>query len=280
MGIAGTPKAMQHLSARWRRSGDSIGFVPTMGALHRGHLSLIERAQRENERVVVSIFVNPLQFGPKEDFHRYPRPFARDSALCRKAGVDTIYHPSVLAMYSDGASTRVEVSGLSGTLEGESRPGHFPGVATVVLKLLSAVQPTRAYFGEKDFQQLQVIRRMAHDLDLPVEIVGCPTVREPDGLALSSRNAYLSREQRGVAPLVSRALTAAADAYRAGGRSPARARSAALNVLRGIPGAKVDYVEIRDADTLLPVRRLHKGQRILAAVWVGRTRLIDNKEIG
>jgi len=274
-----TPKAMRSVSAEWRRVGNSVGFVPTMGALHSGHLSLVEQAKRECDRVVVSIFVNPLQFGPKEDFHRYPRPFAKDAALCRKAGVDAIFHPSVAAMYPDGRVTRIEVPGLSETLEGAIRPGHFSGVATVVAKLFSAVQPDRAYFGEKDFQQLQVIRRMTRDLDLPVEIAGCPTVREADGLALSSRNAYLTKTDRALAPRISRALAAAVAQFKGGERSPAKVRKTALNVLRGLPGAEVQYLEVRDAETLGPVKHLARGQRILAAVKLGKTRLIDNQEL-
>ena len=277
--VAQTPHAMQTLAAAWRRKGQTIGFVPTMGALHRGHLALVARAREENDRVVVSVFVNPLQFGPKEDFKRYPRPFAKDSALCRAAGVDAVFHPAVEAMYPQGAATRIEVAGPALELEGKSRPGHFSGVATVVAKLFSAVQPDRAYFGEKDFQQLQVVRRMALDLDLPVAVIGCPTVREDDGLALSSRNAYLSNEERALAPLISKGLRAAAQAFRAGERRPGRARAAALAVICRIPGARIDYVEIRDGHSLRPVKRLAAGQRILAAVRVGKTRLIDNLEI-
>lgn len=267
---------MQRATASWRRRGQSIGFVPTMGALHRGHESLIRRARKENDRVVVSVFVNPLQFGPKDDFKRYPRPFRKDRDLCRMNQVDAIYHPTVKSMYPDEASTIIDVSGLSERLEGRFRPGHFSGVATVVAKLFAAVSPTSAYFGEKDFQQLQVIRRMSRDLDLPVTIVACPTVRERDGLALSSRNAYLSSEDRKIAPMLFEGLKAAVDAYHSGVRDPRKARAAALSIIRRIPGSRVDYVEIADPDSLLPVRRLRSGHRILAAIRLGRTRLIDN----
>ncbi|MDE2291790.1 MAG: pantoate--beta-alanine ligase, partial [Elusimicrobia bacterium] len=191
MRIVSSPAAVSRLSASWRRRGERVGFVPTMGALHSGHLSLIRRARRENARVVVSIFVNPTQFGPKEDLRRYPRPFRRDAALCRTAGADALYHPSPAGMYPPGFATFAEVAGLSEVLCGASRPGHFRGVATVVLKLLNQVRPDRLYLGEKDFQQLTLLRRLVRDLDLPVSVVGCRLVREPDGLALSSRNAYL-----------------------------------------------------------------------------------------
>ncbi|MEK7743117.1 MAG: pantoate--beta-alanine ligase, partial [Elusimicrobiota bacterium] len=184
MRVVSSPRAMARLSESWRRKGLSVGFVPTLGALHEGHLSLLSRARRENRIAAASVFVNPLQFGPKEDFTRYPRPFARDGALCRKAGADVLYHPSAADMYPPGFCTRVSVEGLSDLLCGEFRPGHFQGVATVVLKLLEAVGPSRLYLGEKDFQQLTLLRRMVLDLGLPVEVVGCPTVRENDGLAL------------------------------------------------------------------------------------------------
>jgi len=250
-----------------------------MGALHEGHLSLIRRARRENERAVVSIFVNPLQFGPREDYRRYPRPFAADAQLCRRAGVDALYHPTLAAMYPRGFSTQTEVMGPSQDLEGKWRPGHFTGVATVVLKLFHAVQPDRAYFGEKDFQQLQVVRRMVRDLDLPLRIVGCATVREPDGLALSSRNVYLSSEERVLARLLPAGLREAVDAFHDGESDPRRAREKALRVIRKIPGVQVDYVDIRDSQTLQPVSKLAPGQRILAAIRIGSTRLIDNMEL-
>ena len=223
MRTVSSPAAMRRLSARWRARGLSVGFVPTMGALHRGHLSLVERARAENDRVVVSVFVNPTQFGPQEDFSRYPRPFRRDASLCRKAGADALYHPAPGVMYPPGFSTFVEIPDLSAPLCGRSRPGHFRGVATVVLKLLNQVSPDRLYLGEKDFQQLTVLRRMVRDLDLPVAVRGCRIHRERDGLAMSSRNAYLTPQERALAPRLRAALgLCAAAARRGSGRGPRR----------------------------------------------------------
>ncbi len=263
--IVATPDALRRLSDRWRREGRTIGFVPTMGALHEGHASLIRRAAEECGRVVVSIFVNPKQFGPKEDFARYPRTFAADKKLCAKAGAHAIYFPSAQAMYPPGFSTTVSVSGVTAPLEGARRPGHFDGVATVVAKLLIAARPDRAYFGEKDFQQLAVVRRLAADLDLGCAIVGCRIVRERDGLAMSSRNRYLSPSERAAAPLIHRALAL----------GPGKARAA----MRKIPGAKLDYVELVDADTFRKPTPKTKRRRLLAAVRLGATRLIDNTDI-
>lgn len=252
--VAKTPKAMAALAARWRAAGKTIGLVPTMGALHEGHASLIRRAARQCDRTVVSIFVNPAQFGPNEDYSRYPRTFAADRELCAAAGADAIYHPDAKAVYPEGFKTSVEVGGLSTILEGAVRPGHFKGVATVVLKLLNAAAPDRAYFGEKDFQQLAVIRAMVRDLDLGVKVVGCPIVRERDGLAMSSRNRYLSPEDRAKAPALYRAL-------KTGDASQARA------LLSRVPGLTVDYLEIVDWTG---------PKRFLGAVRLGGTRLIDN----
>jgi len=276
MEIVRTPDRMRRLAELWRSRGLSIGFVPTMGALHAGHLSLIERARRGNRRVVVSSFVNPLQFGPKEDFARYPRPARRDAALCRAAGVDALFRPSAASMYPPDFRTRVDVEGLSDVLCGAFRPGHFRGVATVVLKLFEATRPDRAYFGEKDFQQLVLIRRLARELDLPLEVVGCPIVREPDGLALSSRNAYLSPAQRREAAGLHRALRAAARAGHAPGATPASALRAARRELARMRGARADCVSIVDSRGLEPARRLRGRLRVLAAVRLGKTRLIDN----
>ncbi len=258
----------------WRRAGRRVGLVPTMGALHAGHASLIRRAQRENDEVVVSIFVNPTQFGPGEDFSQYPRPFARDATLCQKERVSVLFAPSPSALYSDDHQTWVTVEKLSLPLCGPFRPGHFRGVATVVLKLFNSVQPDRAYFGEKDFQQLRVIQQMVTDLNVPVKIVPCPTVREPSGLALSSRNAYLSTDERDAAPLVRRALRTAGQVLKSR-RNVSEAQRAARKALRQIPGARVQYVEILDPKTL---RMAQKTGPVLlaAAVYVGRTRLIDN----
>lgn len=245
-----------------------------MGALHGGHLSLVESACRENDRVVVSIFVNPIQFGPGEDFDRYPRNPERDAELLAKAGVDAIYRPAVAAMYPPGSSTRIHVAGVSEPLEGKARPGHFEGVATVVAKLVTAVEPDRAYFGQKDAQQVAVVKRMARDLDFPVEVRVCPTVREPDGLALSSRNAYLTPEERKAAACLSSALRMAADAYARGERSPERLRQTLRERLEAEPLAKVEYAELVD-----PATFESPGSLAVLAVRIGRTRLIDNHDL-
>jgi len=263
------------VSRRWRREGQAIGLVPTMGALHAGHLSLVERACRENDRVVVSIFVNPIQFGPGEDFDRYPRDPERDGELLAKAGVDAVYRPAVDAMYPPGSSTRIHVAGVSEPLEGKARPGHFDGVATVVAKLFTAVEPDRAYFGQKDAQQVAVVKRMARDLDFPVEIRVCPTVREPDGLALSSRNFYLSDDERKAAASLSSALRLASDAYSLGERSPARLRQILGERLEAEPLAQVEYAELVDPETFKA-----PGSLAVLAVRIGRTRLIDNHDLG
>jgi pantoate--beta-alanine ligase len=247
-----------------------------MGALHAGHLSLINRARAENKVVVASIFVNPAQFGPKEDLARYPRPFRRDAAICRRAGVDVLFHPAPAAMYPAGFDTWVEAPGLSAPLCGRFRPGHFRGVATVVAKLFNIVQPSRAYFGRKDYQQLAVLRRMAEDLNMPVDVVACPTVREADGLALSSRNAYLSPAERAASARVPAALRSAAQVIKSGVVSVGRVRRAALVELARIPGARVQYVEVADPATLAPLRRARTPALVALAVYVGKTRLIDN----
>jgi pantoate--beta-alanine ligase len=245
-----------------------------MGALHAGHLSLVERACQENDRVVVSIFVNPIQFGPGEDFERYPRDPERDAALLAKAGVDAIYLPTVAAMYPPGSSTRIHVAAVSEPLEGQARPGHFDGVATVVAKLFTAVEPDRAYFGQKDAQQVAVVKRMARDLDFHVEIRVCPTVREPDGLARSSRNAYLSVEERKAAASLSSALRVAAGAYAGGERQPQRLREILRERLEAEPLAQVEYAELVDPETFTP-----PGSLAVLAVRIGRTRLIDNHDL-
>lgn len=266
---------MQSLARRWQRRGLSIGFVPTMGALHEGHASLIRRARRETDRIVVSIFVNPLQFGPKEDFRRYPRTLDEDRVLCRREGVHAIYLPDAAAMYPKEFKTSVEVRGLSELLCGKFRPGHFKGVATVVLKLLEAVRPDKAYFGEKDFQQLAILRRMAEDLNLPARVVGCPTAREKDGLAMSSRNRHLSPAERSQASLLHASLAGAAGRARAPEELVARARRGILR----IPKVKIDYVALVDGQTLEPAKSLRGSLRLLAAIRMGKTRLIDNVPI-
>lgn len=279
MKIVRTARALQTLAARWRARGETIGFVPTMGALHAGHLSLVRRSRRENQRTVVSIFVNPTQFGPREDLSRYPRPFREDVALCRAAGVDAVFAPSAAGFYPAGFQTWVTVEDLSRPLCGPFRPGHFRGVATVVLKLLNAAQPHRAYFGEKDYQQWRVVERMARDLDMPVRIVPCPTVREKDGLALSSRNRYLSDAERRAAPVLRRALRAAAQVLRSR-RNAAAAERAARRLLAQGGLRRVQYVSVVDARGLRPWRPGAGPALIAAAVFVGRTRLIDNRRAG
>ena len=264
---------------RARGRGLSIGLVPTMGALHEGHVRLIGLARRESDFAVVSIFVNPSQFGPNEDFSRYPRTPDRDRELCGDGGADLIFAPTVEVMYPRGPlSTVVEVPGLSDRLEGASRPGHFRGVATVVLKLLNIVGPDLAFFGEKDFQQLLVLRRMAADLDLPVAIRGVPTVREPDGLAMSSRNRYLDLDERRAAVVLSEALAEARDAVAGGERSADRVRQILRSRIESERRAEVDYVAVADADTLDPLEDLGVGRRAVAllAARIGPARLIDN----
>ncbi len=258
---------------------EGVGFVPTMGYLHRGHLALVERARRENPFVVVSIFVNPLQFGPGEDYHRYPRDLERDAALLKEAGVDLLFAPGVEEMYPKGFATRVQVVGpLTALWEGEVRPGHFQGVATVVARLFLLVGPERAYFGEKDYQQLLVIRKMVRDLGFPLEVVGVPTVREEDGLALSSRNVYLSPETRKKASVLYRALLAMREAARSGG-GVAEALEAGERVLKEVPEFRPDYLAIVHPETLLPLSRFLPGARGLLAGRFPEARLIDNLEV-
>ena len=279
MEILETAAAMRSFAAAARRAGVTLGLVPTMGALHRGHTSLIERARAGTDRVVVSIYVNPLQFGPREDFAAYPRDRARDEAILRAAGVDALFAPADDAIHVPGHRTRVEVEGMQDRLCGRTRPGHFRGVTTVVLKLFTLVSPDAACFGEKDAQQLAIIRRMTLDLHLPIRIVGCPTVREPDGLALSSRNAYLTPEERRAAPVLYRALPAAADHARAGDdAAPALVEQARAAIGRE-PLARLDYFEAVDGATLEPVARAGPGTLLAAAAWFGRARLIDNVTI-
>jgi pantoate--beta-alanine ligase len=265
---------MVEASRRWRQEGLEIGLVPTMGALHAGHLNLIEQARAENPIVVVSVFVNPIQFGPGEDFERYPRDPARDASLMERAGVDAVYRPPVSVMYPPGSSTRVHVAGIGDPLEGAARPGHFEGVATVVSKLFTAVEPDRAYFGQKDAQQVAVIKRLAIDLDFPVEVRVCPTVREPDGLALSSRNAYLSPEQRQAAVSLSAALRLAAEAFASGERRQDRLQGILRARLEAEPLARIEYAEVVDPRTFTP-----PGTLAVLAVRIGSTRLIDNHDL-
>jgi pantoate--beta-alanine ligase len=259
-----------------REAGNSVGLVPTMGFLHEGHLSLVRRARKENDRCVVSIFVNPLQFGPSEDFNAYPRDLDRDLAQLSSEGVDLVFVPVAEDIFLPDHSVIVSERSLSGFLCGSARPGHFDGVCTVVLKLFNILHPDRAYFGEKDYQQLQVIRRMARDLDLEVEIVGCPIVREKDGLAMSSRNTYLAGEERAQAVALSRALVEARSLFEAGERDSRSILTVIRKVVESYPLVSLEYAEVRDAEDLSPVERV-KGKTVVAlAVRVGKARLIDN----
>jgi pantoate--beta-alanine ligase len=262
--------------AEARRAGKTIGFVPTMGALHEGHAALVRAARSSSRFVVVSIFVNPRQFGPSEDFARYPRTLDGDQKVCADAGADLIFAPSVGEMYPEHSVTFVEVKELDSALCGASRPGHFRGVATVVLKLFNIVQPDVAHFGAKDYQQAQIIRQMVRDLNVPVEVKIEPTVREADGLALSSRNRYLSPAERTLAPRIHRALQSVRARALAGEIDGARLESALRAELEAIPGARVDYASVVDADTLRPLSRLDRPAVIAVAVFLGTTRLIDN----
>ncbi len=271
-----TVAAMRAAVSLARARGETIGLVPTMGFLHAGHLELVRRARRECNRVVVSIFVNPLQFGPREDYERYPRDLEGDRRLLQGEGVDLLFTPAVEEMYPPGFTTVVEVAGLGDRLCGRSRPGHFRGVATVVTKLLNIVTPDRAYFGAKDAQQLILIRRLAADLDLAAEIVSVPTVREPDGLALSSRNAYLSPAERAAATVLYRALQAGEAALAAGERLPAAVEETMLNVLRAEPLARPDYAAVVRQEDLEPAQPLEGKILLAVAAWVGPARLIDN----
>ena len=259
-----------------RKSGTVIGLVPTMGALHAGHEALIEAARRKCGVVVVSIFVNPLQFGPNEDYQRYPRALVKDLGICRRHGADIVFNPSVDEMYRTPQLTFAEVTRVSEDLCGKFRPGHFRGVATVVLKLFNIVRANRAYFGEKDMQQLAVIRRMVADLNVPIEIIGVPTVREADGLAISSRNEYLNPAERRVAPVLYHALQEAAGRIRSGERDAAKVRETAMAILRAEPLMRVEYVEIVDPSEIQPLSTISGPVGIAAAVWIGGTRLIDN----
>ncbi len=270
--VAGVREAV----ARCRGAGKTIGLVPTMGALHAGHGRLIETARAACGAVAVSVFVNPIQFDRADDYERYPRTLATDAAFAEARGADLVFAPEIAEMYPRRQRAYVDVEALTAHLCGQFRPGHFRGVATVVAKLLNIVQPDRAYFGQKDAQQLAVIRRMVADLNLPIEIVGVPTVREPDGLALSSRNQHLSAEERAAAPLLYRSLLAAEAAIASGERDPEQAKQPALAVLAPEPRLRVEYFEIVDPEELQPVAEIAGPVLIAAAAWLGATRLIDN----
>jgi pantoate--beta-alanine ligase len=266
-------------SARASFAG-TVGLVPTMGYLHDGHLSLVRRAREECEHVIVSIFVNPTQFGPKEDLSRYPRDLDRDLSLLEPLDTDLVWIPTTEIMYPPGCQTWVEVESITRPLEGAMRPGHFRGVTTVVAKLFNAVQPHKAYFGQKDAQQATVIRQMTRDLTYPIEIVICPIVREPDGLAMSSRNVYLDPEQRKAATVLYRSLSAAKEAYEMGERNAEKIRGRMKEVLAGEPLAQVQYVSCADYDTLEELETVQGKALLSMAVFVGKTRLIDNFVLG
>ncbi len=291
MQIIETPRDMQGLSAQWKRENQTIGFVPTMGALHEGHLELCRHARANHERFVASIFVNPLQFGPNEDLQKYPRPFERDCELLRQTGCDALFAPPREAMYGTTGITSghaapgvphtfVEVAVLGDVWEGAARPGHMRGVATVVAKLFNIVCPTAAYFGEKDYQQLKLIEQMVRDLDFPLQIMPVPTVREPDGLALSSRNAYLSEPERAAAASLYRALSKGRELAADGEKDVTELGRIMQQVCESEPLVSVQYITIVDQQNLAPLHVLDGPARVLIAARVGDTRLIDNIEIG
>ena len=276
MKIAETIAEVREQVRTWRKEGLAVGLVPTMGYLHEGHKSLIDRAVEENDRVVVSVFVNPIQFGPSEDLASYPRDLKRDAALCEAAGADLVFHPSDGEMYFDDFCTYVDMDDLTKGLCVKTRPTHFRGVCTVVSKLFHIVAPDRAYFGQKDAQQLAVIRRMVRDLNFDLEIVGCPIVREADGLAKSSRNTYLSEEERRAAVVLHQGLLAGEQLVKAGETDASKIVGAITDVIGKEPLAKIDYVELVEWDSLKPVTSVRGEVLAAVAVYIGTTRLIDN----
>lgn len=276
MKIVKTIQEVKDAVKEWKAQGLSVGFVPTMGYLHEGHESLINKAVENNDRVVVSIFVNPMQFGPTEDLDKYPRDLERDSKLCERAGANLIFHPEKEEMYFDDFSSYVDINGLSNELCGKSRPVHFRGVCTVVTKLFNIVNPDRAYFGEKDAQQLAIIRRFVRDLNIDVEIIGCPIIREEDGLAKSSRNTYLSKEERQAALILSQSLNLAKDAIASGERDSKTVIDLISKNIEKEPLAKIDYIEVVDSLSMKPVEKIEKSVLVAIAVYIGKTRLIDN----
>lgn len=276
MRVVKSVKEVRDAVKEWKAQGLSVGFVPTMGYLHEGHESLIKKAVKDNDRVVVSIFVNPMQFGPTEDLDKYPRDLERDSKLCENAGANLIFHPEKEEMYFEDFSSYVDINRLSDELCGKSRPIHFRGVCTVVTKLFNIVNPDRAYFGEKDAQQLAIIRRFVRDLNIDIEIIGCPIIREEDGLAKSSRNTYLSKEERQAALILSQSLNLAKDAINSGERNSSVVIDIISNSIKKEPLAKIDYIEIVDSLAMKPVKTIEKSVLVAIAVYIGKTRLIDN----
>jgi pantoate--beta-alanine ligase len=274
-----TTEEVRRIVAAWKQEGLSVGLTPTMGCLHEGHASLIRRAAAENGRVVVSIFVNPIQFGPSEDLNQYPRDLDNDLGICRSEGADLVFFPEVATLYPRGFQTSVTVSGLTEGLCGRSRPTHFTGVCTVVCKLFNIVEPDNAYFGQKDAQQLAVIRRMVQDLNMTLRVVDCPIIREPDGLAKSSRNRYLSPEEREAALALNRSLRLVESAVLKGERNSAALIALARECLDAEPLIKTDYVELVDAISLQPLERVEETALVAVAAYLGKTRLIDNRHI-
>lgn len=276
MKIVKTVDDVRSIVKEWKKSGLTVGLVPTMGYLHEGHKSLIVRAAAENDRVVVSDFVNPTQFGPNEDLESYPRDLQRDALLCEEAGADLIFNPEVSDMYAADACTFVDMDALTDELCGKTRPIHFRGVCTVVSKLFNIVAPDRAYFGQKDAQQLAVIKRMVRDLNFDLEIVGCPIIREDDGLAKSSRNTYLNEKEREAALVLSKAVRLGEEMAKSGEKSAEKILSAMKEVIEAEPLAKIDYVKAVDAVSIVPVTEMAPPVLVAMAVYIGKTRLIDN----
>ena len=276
MDIKYTVKDVREQINKWKRQGLSIGYVPTMGYLHEGHRSLIEAARANNDKVVVSIFVNPMQFAPSEDLDSYPRDLEKDAKMCNDAGVDLIFHPEPSEMYNDGFCSYVDMNGLTTELCGKSRPIHFRGVQTVLLKLFNIVKPDRAYFGQKDAQQLAVIKRMVDDLNVDVEIIGCPIIRESDGLAKSSRNTYLNPDERKAALILNKSLKLGRELIESGETDSKAVIKAISDNINTEPLAKIDYVNVVDFSTITPVDKIGKSVLVAIAVYIGKTRLIDN----
>lgn len=276
MNIVHTIKDVKEVIKKWKDKNLSIGYVPTMGYLHEGHASLIKKAREENDKVIVSIFVNPIQFGPNEDYSTYPRDLTKDSGLCEEIGSDLIFSPEASEMYPSKIYSHVDVDTLTEKLCGEKRPGHFQGVCTVLTKFFNILSPTKAYFGEKDAQQLAVVKKMVEDLNFPVEIIGCPIVRESDGLAKSSRNTYLNTEERKSSLILNKSLKEALKSLESGERNLNNIKNIIIDTLNKETLAKIDYVSIVDSNTLQPVEKLHSSILIAIAVYIGKTRLIDN----
>ena len=274
--VARTPKEVKEIIREWKKQGYSIGLVPTMGYLHEGHGSLIERAVKENDKVMVSVFVNPIQFGPNEDLETYPRDFDADLQMIEKLGADMVFHPEPSDMYAPDFSTTISVAGVSENLCGARRPGHFNGVCTVVTKLFNLSEADRAYFGQKDAQQLAVVRRMVRDLNANIEIIGCPIIREDDGLAKSSRNTYLNPDERKAATVLSKALRTGKQMIESGEKNAEVVKSKITEIISKEPLAKIDYVEITDWNSIEPVDIIDRSTLCAIAVYIGNTRLIDN----